>query len=188
MTVRERESFETALRGYRHEAAFTLALGYGLRQGELLGLTWGDIDLEGGKLYVRKSMHKGERGSLKTKRSRRELPLVLNFPELLRAYRAAQPIPAIAGGLVFVTGNGTPFSGRNLTRDFKKVLKAAGLPQSIRFHDLRHATASFLAAKGVPASVAQAILGHADIRTTLQVYTHAQDDAIRAGLEAINQR
>jgi integrase len=189
MTLGEREQFETALKGYRHEVAFLLALGYGLRQGELLGLTWGDIDLDGGWLTVRKSMHKGQRGETKTKGSRRRLPLVLNFPALLREHRSAQTVTALDGSsLVFATASGSPFSGRNITRDFKKVLKRAGLPASIRFHDLRHATASFLEAKGVPAVVAQAILGHSDIRTTLQVYTHTQDDEIRAALEAINQR
>jgi integrase len=134
-------------------------------------------------------MHKGQRGETKTKGSRRRLPLVLNFPALLREHRSAQTVTALDGSsLVFATASGSPFSGRNITRDFKKVLKRAGLPASIRFHDLRHATASFLEAKGVPAVVAQAILGHSDIRTTLQVYTHTQDDEIRAALEAINQR
>lgn len=189
MTEAERWRFDTVLKGDRHEVALTLALGYGLREGELLGLTWGDIDLDGGWLTVRKSMHKGQRGETKTVTSRRRLPLVLNFPSLLRAHRTTQTFATLDGsGFVFATSNGTPFTARNMTRDFKKVLKLAGLPQSIRFHDLRHATASFLEAKGVPAVVAQAILGHSDIRTTLQVYTHAQDGEIRAALEAVNRR
>ena len=77
-------------------------------------------------------------------------------------------------------------SPRNLIRDFKNLLSRAGLPD-IRFHDLRHTSASLLAAQGVPVRVAMEILGHSDIRTTQNIYTHVLDDAKRAALDTMDR-
>lgn len=74
-------------------------------------------------------------------------------------------------GFVFVTANGTPFSPRNLVRDFKEQLVSAGLPE-IRFHDLRHTTATLLLSKGVHPKVVQKILGHSQISLTMDTYSH----------------
>jgi integrase len=186
MTERERERFEKAIEGHRLEALYLMALGMGLREGELLALTRGDLDFAALTLTVRKNLRDGTRADPKTKHSRRVLPLIPFFVGRLDAHLARQKVTSL-DGLLFATSNGTPFTARNLIRDFKKVLVKAGLPQVIRFHDLRHATASFLAAKGVEPAVAQAILGHSDIRTTLQVYTHTTEARMREGLQAINR-
>ena len=73
--------------------------------------------------------------------------------------------------LIFCTGRGRPLNWRNVTREYKKFLQRAGLPD-IRFHDLRHSNATILAAAGVPLKVIQERLGHADITTTLGFYGH----------------
>lgn len=73
--------------------------------------------------------------------------------------------------LVFCTDLGRPLSHRNVTTYFKKFVRRAGLPD-IRFHDLRHSSATILAAAGVPMKVIQERLGHSDIWTTLMFYQH----------------
>ena len=67
----------------------------------------------------------------------------------------------------------------NLIREYKALLQRAGLPSSIRLHDLRHACGSFLAAQGVHPKVAQHILRHADVTTTMKIYTHITLDQQR---------
>jgi integrase len=75
-------------------------------------------------------------------------------------------------GLMFVTSNGTPYSPRNFFRDFKKQLHAAGLPD-IRFHDLRHTTATLLLSQNVHPKIVQEMLGHSQISLTMDTYSHA---------------
>lgn len=89
-------------------------------------------------------------------------------------------------GLVFCSTVGTPMSPRNLLRDFKELLRTANLPD-IRFHDLRHSCASLLAANGVPARVAMEVLGHANITTTQNIYTHVFDDAKRQAADVMDK-
>jgi integrase len=79
-------------------------------------------------------------------------------------------------GLVFPSTVGTPLSARNLQRHFKGVLEWAGLPNTTRFHDLRHTCATLLLRQGVHAKYVQELLGHADISLTLNVYSHVLPD------------
>jgi integrase len=79
-------------------------------------------------------------------------------------------------GLVFPSSVGTPLSGGNLNRTFKAVLKRAALPQSFRFHDLRHTCATLLLRQGVNPKFVQDLLGHADISLTLNIYSHVLPD------------
>jgi integrase len=97
---------------------------------------------------------------------------------VLRAHRTRQKEQRLAAGanwqemgFVFTTPTGRPRDGCGTTRDFKRLLKYAGLPP-FRFHDLRHSCASFLLAQGVAARVVMEILGHSDIRLTLNTYSH----------------
>jgi Phage integrase family len=73
-------------------------------------------------------------------------------------------------------GAGTPLSGGNLNRAFKALLKRAGLPQTIRFHDLRHTCATLLLRQGVNPKIVQDLLGHGDVSLTLNVYSHVLPD------------
>jgi integrase len=79
-------------------------------------------------------------------------------------------------GFVFPSGAGTPLSGGNLNRAFKALLKRAGLPQTIRFHDLRHTCATLLLRQGVNPKFVQNLLGHEDVSLTLNVYSHVLPD------------
>ena len=91
-------------------------------------------------------------------------------------YRMA---PRLAAGpawtdldFVFPSAVGTPLDGPNVYHEFKKLLAHAGLPSSHRPHDLRHSTATYLLAAGVPARVVMQLLGHSQIGLTLNTYSH----------------
>ena len=186
-----------AARGDKYEALYATALWLGLRRGEVLGLRWEDIDFEGRTLRVEMAQIMTEDGlelaPPKTENSRRTLPLPAALVPILKAHRVRQLEEQLktggrwqAHGLVFCTSNGTPISPRNLVRDFKAFLQRAELPD-IRFHDLRHSCASLLAAQGVPVRVAMDILGHTNIATTQNIYTHVFDDAKRQAADAMDK-
>jgi integrase len=169
---------------YRLEALFVLAITTGMRQGELLGLKWADVDMETGILQVRRTLStatgKGfSFNAPKTAKGRRSIKLPESALSSLRRHREAQEreIEKISGlwqnhDLVFTTHFGTPISRQDLiTRSFKPLLQHAGLP-NIRFHDLRHTCATLLLGRGVHAKLVQELLGHATISVTLDTYSH----------------
>jgi integrase len=169
---------------YRLEALFVLAITTGMRQGELLGLKWADVDMETGILQVRRTLStatgKGfSFNAPKTAKGRRSIKLPESALTSLRRHREAQEreIEKISGlwqnhDLVFTTHFGTPISRQDLiTRSFKPLLQHAGLP-NIRFHDLRHTCATLLLGRGVHAKLVQELLGHATISVTLDTYSH----------------
>jgi integrase len=181
-------------------ALYVLALMTGMRQGELLGLQWADVDGEAGRLTVRHTLqwHPGGRWTLdepKTGHSRRTIRLPASALGALRAHRARQAADRLALGaawadlgLVFPNGVGRPLRPANLAdRTHRKLLARAGLP-AIRFHDLRHTYATLALGSGVPVKVVSETLGHASITLTLDTYSHVlpdmQDDAA-ARMEAL---
>jgi integrase len=168
--------------GHRLAALYHLALSLGLRRGELLALRWSDIDWSEKTLRVVES---------KSEAGRRTIPLGDALVERLREHwRWQQEERRIQGmrwrehGLVFPSNVGTPIVPRNLLRHFKDALSAAGLPD-VRLHDLRHTCATLLAAQGTPPALAMRILGHSQIAVTMEVYTHAQLDDMRAALDRL---
>ncbi len=163
LTPDEARRFLDAARGDRLEALYRVAVALGLRQGEILGLRWEDVDLDAGVLQVRKQAQRiGGMVQLvdpKTRRSRRTINLPKATIRQLKAHRARQAQERLLAGsrwqdhgLVFPSTIGTPLEARNLVTRFKALLQQAGLPD-IRFHDLRHSCASLLIAQGVPARV-----------------------------------
>jgi integrase len=92
-----------------------------------------------------------------------------------------------ASGLVFTSTNGTTLEVRNLIREFKRHLAAAGLPESLRFFDMRHAAASLLVADGLPITAISAMLGHALTSTTLNNYAHVLPGADRFAADAMER-
>jgi integrase len=172
--------------GHRLEALYNVAVTAGLRQGELLGLRWEDMDLEAGKLQVRRTFSEARSGRIfeAPKGGKgRWIRLTRKATEVLRAHRRAQleERMRLAGlwqdqGLVFPSQVGTPLSARNLQRHFKSLLERASLPKSFRFHDLRHTCATLLLRQGVNPKFVQELLGHADVTLTLNVYSHVLPD------------
>jgi integrase len=191
--------FLDTVKGDRMEALYVLAVTSGLRQGELLALKWEDVDLEGTNptLEVRRSLSetRGRRSFVTPKSGRgRHLRLSKRAAGALRAHRKRQLEERVrkAGlwedhGLIFPSEVGTPMSGRNLYRAFKIRVKRASLPQTLRFHDLRHTCATLLLRQGVNPKFVQELLGHADISLTLNTYSHVlpeMGDAAAGGMDA----
>jgi integrase len=175
--------FLLAAKGNRNEAIYHLALSTGLRQSELLGLQWPDLDWQKKSLNVQRQLKRnGKKGDLfaqpKTKNGRRTLILGEATLAILKCQQTLQNEERIAAGerwqennLIFCTPIGTPKNQSNLYREFKTLLQVSGLPE-IRFHDLRHSSASLLLNHGIPAIVVSRRLGHYKVSMTLDIYGH----------------
>lgn len=193
LDVEHTRTFLQVTEGHRFEALFYLAISTGLRQGELLGLQWNDLDFETGKLQVRRQLQRvrGEGVRLvepKTAAGRRSITLGPTDLAKLKNHRKRQlEDRLLAGGrwkeqgLIFPSTIGTPLESSIAVRNFKALLKKSDLPD-IRFHDLRHTAATLMLQEGVHPKVVQERLGHSTISMTLDTYSHVlpnmQDDAV----------
>ena len=158
---------------YDYSPILRLAVRTGLRLGELLGLTWGNVDLEAGVIHVRQQWTKhGEVAPPKTKKSRRRVPLGAEDVNFLRRLKLASHYSKDSD-VLFTSRTGTPLGHRNVQRrGFEKARDAAGLPEHLTFHSLRHAFASYVAHRGVPVNVLSEVMGHSHIGVTQRVYVH----------------
>lgn len=175
--------FLIAARGCRHEVLFHLAVKTGMREGELLGLKWIDLDWTTGLLQVRRQLQiVYKKGFVftepKTKAGRRTILLGEALLMSLRKQVEKQNLDKqFAGerwqenGLIFASSRGTPTDLHNMTKEYKKVLASAGLP-IIRFHDLRHTAATIMLSHNIPVHTVSKVLGHARASVTLDIYAH----------------
>jgi integrase len=159
------------------------ALATGMRQGELLGLHWDDVDEGAGVVrVVRKLERLTGRGRVegppKGRARGRVIPLTPLARSALAEQRARQAQARMAAGArwqdtpyVFTSAIGTPWEATNVYWRFRRCLERAGLPR-MRFHDLRHGTATLLHALGTDLRTVQEVLGHSSIGITADVYTH----------------
>lgn len=188
----------------RLHALWALAVTTGLRQAELLGLTWPDLDLDAGTVTVRRTLTRRngvfEFVEPKTKRSSRTVPLPAGAIATMRAHRARQHQERLASGhggpyegLVFVTGGprvkvpGLPLHASEVIKAYRRALAAAGLPVESRFHDLRHATASILVAQGIHPRVVMELLGHSTIGITMDRYSHVVSSLSREAMDKLGE-
>ena len=187
-------AFLQAAKSDRLEALYLLAIHTGLRQGELLGLKWDDIDLDQGTLQVRRILSAAKSGPAFTtpkNNKGRSVRLTPRAVQALRDHRKRQIEERLkqAGhwhdtGLVFTSTVGTPLNRHNVFgRSFKPLLRRAGLPD-IPFHALRHSFATLMLSGREHPKVVQEMLGHSRINTTLDFYSHVLPDMQR---EAINR-
>jgi len=182
LTPDEAKQLLKAVRGDRLEALYTVALALSLRQGEALGLRWQDIDVDARSLTVRYQLQRvdGKPALVepKTPKSRRTLVLPGIAVDTLRRHRVRQLEERLwagsrwqEGGLVFTSSIGTPIDRATIQKQFCTLVTKAGLPP-MRFHDLRHSAASLLAAQGATVRDVMETLGHTQIATTMNLYTH----------------
>jgi integrase len=183
-----------------------VALGTGMRRGEILACRWGDVDLENATLRVERSLEETAAGlrfkGPKTRCGRRLISLPANVVEVLRAHRRERIELRLALGmgrlghddLVFATPEGAPMSPDKLSRDWGLAMAALGLP-SITFHALRHSHASALIAARLDVLTISRRLGHGSPGITLGVYGHlfsntdaAAADAIEAAMRTRGER
>lgn len=176
---------------HRLKALFLLALGTGLRQGELLALKWSDIDLDSEELKVERSIRQlniinaNETKEYKTiiqtpksKSSIRVVSIPSNLIPVLKEHEKKQKLEKVKAGpsyiesdFVFTTELGKNIDARNLLRSYKRLLKRANVPYR-KFHALRHTYATKLFEANVPLKTVQTLLGHSDISITANIYTH----------------
>lgn len=155
----------------------TVALG--LRRGESLGLQWGDIDWPAATVTITRTiLEKGIQGVPKTESSRRTYQMPAVVLDALWSHRSrleaeATTRKAKVSPWIFGTSTGTPMAPRNLARVFYTARRAANLPPNFRIHDLRHTTGSLMLNQGTDPKTIAAWLGHADVRTTLRIYTQS---------------
>lgn len=195
-TPDESRMFLTAIRGERLEALYVLAISTGLRQGELLGLSWSDVDLAGRELTVRTTLQR-IRGDIfflepKTARSRRTIALPDFVVDALHAHRGRQMGEKLLAAdqwetsdLIFTTPFGKPLTDRVARDHFYRILDRAGLRRQ-RFHDLRHCCASLLIARHVEPRVVMETLGHSTIGMTMNTYAHVIKEAQREAAGRMN--
>jgi integrase len=182
LTAEQARHFIDATKNDRLGPLFQVAITTGLRQGELFGLRWQDVDLDAGTLAVRHALQRigGEPTFVepKTALSRRSITLPASAIAALRSQRIRQLEMRLAAGtawqdweLVFTSSIGTPLEPSNVTKRLHALLEGAGLPRQ-RFHDLRHCAASLLLAGGVAPRTIMGILGHSQISLTMNTYAH----------------
>ena len=151
-----------------------------------------------GELRVRRTLLLVEHGrpvfgAPKTERGRRDVPLHPAAAAALRGLRAGRAGPALpvgqpaASDLVFTTARGTALNRARVSQALKRALARAGLPASVRFHDLRHAAATEMLAGGVDVPTAAAILGHSRNSVTLDVYGHHRPERLAAAIAALGR-
>ncbi len=184
---KEAQAFLQAAQGLAAEPLYTLALYTGLRQGEILGLQWTDI--EGEVIHVRRQLRKQPGGPKlappKSQRGLRPVPLINPVREALgrqRAYQAQQRLLAGSSwqetSLIFTNSLGKTLDGPTETHRFQQVCQQLGF-RRVRFHDLRHAAASLMLESGVVMKVIQDILGHSSIVLTADTYSHLSQEGLR---------
>jgi len=148
---------------------FATLAGTGMRCGEAFGLHVEDVDLAGGRIYIRRSVRNGQEGSLKTAKSYREVEIEPTLVEILATHLGSRTT-----GRVFQTVKGTPFCRSNIRRKLNQILKTLGLAPA-GLHALRHGRVSYLRQRGVPEDLIRQWVGHSNLQTTSR-YMHFDRD------------
>jgi integrase len=191
-TLDQIKAFLAAAQGDRLEALYVLAIGSGMRLGELFGLQWADVDLDKGVIAVRHSLSELN-GILKlkepkTKAGRRRIELSDAIVVALVKHRRESLREGNAGAqYVFCNLHGGPLRRSHFHRqDFKPLLIRAGLPEDMHFHHLRHAHASLLIQQGENPKLVSTRLGHSKIGITMDLYSHLMPGADRDAANKLN--
>ena len=178
LSVEECRRFLQAARETEWFALYALALTTGMRPSEYLALKWADIDWQRGAASVSRTIQHSKTGWLfddtKRKRSCRVVKLQDFVVKALTGLRNTQPLATDTGrqgehDLIFCSGTGSPLRQRNVKREFRRLLEAAGI-RPMRLYDLRHTAATLAVAAGVSVKVISDQLGHASISFTLERY------------------
>jgi len=187
LNLEQVKSLLSFLVGSRFEALYYLALTTGLREGELLGLKWNDLDWGSSRLQIKRQLQRIPHEGLhlvepKSKAGRRAITLGYQAVEKLRGHNELQQKERLFAGerwqendLIFPSTIGTPMEPRNLIRFHDETLAKIGLPP-IRFHDLRHTAATLMLLQGTNPKIVQERLGHASIQLTMDTYSHVLPD------------
>lgn len=183
-----------------------LVFGTGLRIGEALGLKWNDINFKDSTLTVSRTFKRvhlvNNKNSEKkteilemepkTKSSKRTIPIPTNVLKELKQHKKRQAEEKLKAGEIYVDNDlifpneiGEPTDTRNLTRSYERALKKTGIEYK-NFHSLRHTYATRLFENDVPLKTVQVLMGHSNIKTTADIYTHVMPDEKAKAVEKLN--
>ena len=197
-----------AVAGHRWAALYRLAINLGMREAELLGVTWPAIDLEAGTIRIFQQLQRAKLSteadakrafvlqSTKTKASERTLKLDADLLNILRQHDRQQAEEKALlgekwrdpwGNLVFTSETGAPIHLSCLLDHLHGTLAKHELPR-IRFHDLRHTAATLLLADNVPLATVSKILGHSSPAITATIYAHALDESKSGAIAGLSER
>jgi integrase len=175
--------FLDSIEGDRLYPLYHLATYWGMRRHELVNLTWADTDLATRRLHVH--------GDVKSEDSDRIVIVDAGTAEVLKNWRDAQAFEALEwgdawtdSGRVFTRENGEPLRPAYVSEHFAVLIRQAGLPP-VRFHDLRHGSASLLMAAGQPPKVVSEIMGHSTVSFTMDTYEVVAEELAEAAAVAI---
>lgn len=190
---RQAKALLSAAEGDRLYALYVLAISTGMRQGEIFGLFYSDLDLPNRMVRVRRALVTGygqTYESTKTKRSRRGIALTMKATEALRTHRKRmreEGHQVDGDAPVFVNNSGRHLHPKNfMDRSFKPLLRKVGIPDTTFHAATRHTAASLMLTKGVHPKVVQEMLGHATITITLDTYSHLLDGMGGTGASALD--
>lgn len=175
----------------RWRAAMLTLIGTGLRAGELLALEWQHVDLENNEIRVEKGMSRIKGGfeitDPKTFDSARTVPMPQTVANALKELQTSQKLMHLdaSKNIVFRTSNNTHTQYRQLLRMFHSIRKKANIPEATP-HSLRHTFATRLLEEGENLKVVQELLGHADIATTANIYTHVSEKVKREAVDKLD--
>lgn len=206
LTAGQMATILTKLEGHPLHPVAAVALGSGMRRGEMLAIRWDDVDLAAGVIRVERSLEETAAGLRfkppKTRHGKRSISVPESTVEVLKAHRTRQIEVRLQlglgkhepGALVFCMPDGSPMSPDNLSRDWRMAVKALKLP-AVMLHALRHSHASALIAAGMDVLTVSRRLGHGSPVVTLTTYAHlfqktdtAAANAIEAALNATPER
>ena len=205
LTKQEQEKFLEAIKGHELELLYIVALGTGLRIGEILGLKWSDIDFKNNELHVNRSLQKAaiyeddkivryevQETTPKTKNSLRTIPVPQNIIKKLIAHKKEQNELILLlqeeydnKNYVFCNKLGKPIEDKRPGRNLKTILTSISI-EPIKFHALRHTYATRLFEAGIPPKTVQHLMGHSDIENTMNIYTHVMKEQKLEAIEKIN--
>ena len=205
LTKEEQSKFLEAIQGHELQLLFIVALGTGLRLGELLGLKWCDIDFKTNELTVQRSIQRvpifeGDKivkyevieQTPKTKNSNRTIPIPLNIISKLKKHKKEQNQLILYAGEAYTNNNyvlcnklGNIIDDKKPGRNLKSILKKLDI-EPMKFHALRHTYATRLFEAGVAPKTVQHLMGHADIQTTMNIYTHVMKGEKIEAVDKIN--
>lgn len=191
----ELEQFIACIKSSIYFAIYMIAIFTGMRQGEILGLNWDCVDFDSGIIKVRLQLQytvaEGYRFPKPKQKSIRDIPMPLPLNAILRQVRKEQErLKEIYkdkyedNNLVFCTPDGRPLNRSLISRNLSRTLKEHGF-KHVRFHALRHTFATMARAAGVPMEDIQDLLGHTDISTTKNMYTHVEIEPLRKSVNKL---
>ena len=193
--------FMVAVKGHPYELLFLVTLFTGMRQGEVLGLEWQDVDFEHGTLLIRRQLQKVKDNngkyhfqfaSVKNSKWRKIAPAPFVMQWLKRQHGKQEEWKVLAGtawkdtGLIFTNELGDHLMPHTIYHNFKRIVTDMGLP-SVRFHDLRHSYAVASIKSGDDIKTVQGNLGHATASFTLDVYGHVTDQMRHESAQRMEQ-